>query len=156
RLKLAPRAPDIRPVARAAAPVAEPQRKLSLAEKQLIQGVLQRPEIAAGLEPLLRGDFLSGIWSGPVLKELAKDPVQNVETILETIQDDDLKKEVRAALLEPFGPISEKQALASVQRLYDGHLVKKLEEVRDQLKQYGSGAAPAELVRKHMEIVAEK
>jgi hypothetical protein len=73
---------------------------------------------------------------------------------LETVQDEELKKEVRAAVLEPFGRISSEQALASAKRLYDSHLVQKIEEIRTQLKQYGSGAAPAELVRKHMEIVA--
>jgi len=46
--------------------------------------------------------------------------------------------------------------LDSVKRLYDSHLVQKLEETRQQLKMYGSGPAPAELVRRHMEIVAER
>lgn len=155
RLRLSPRRPDIRPVARTAGQF-EPQRKLSLAEKQLIQALLQDFAIAAALQPFLQGDFLSGIWSGPFLQQLVKDPARNVETVLESVQDEDLKKEVRAAVLEPFGRISNEQALASVKRLYDAHLVKKIEEIREQLKQYGSGAAPAELVRKHMEIVAEK
>jgi len=43
-----------------------------------------------------------------------------------------------------------------VKRLYDGHLVQKLEEIRQQLKQYGSGPAPQDLVRRHMELVAER
>ena len=85
-----------------------------------------------------------------------KDPTQSVESVLESVQDEDLKKEVRAAIMEPFGRISEDEALSSVKRLYDAHLVKKIEEIRSQLKQYGSGAAPAELVRRHMEIIAEK
>ena len=91
-----------------------------------------------------------------MLEQLIQEPARNIETVLESVQDDGLKKEVRAAVLEPFGPISTEQALASVKRLYDAHLVQKIEEIRQQLKQYGSGAAPAELVRKHMEIVAEK
>src|SRR5262249_12482596 len=37
RLNLSPRRPDIRPAVRRAAVIAEPERKLSLAEKQLIQ-----------------------------------------------------------------------------------------------------------------------
>jgi len=133
-----------------------PGRKLTLAEKQLIQALMQDPEIARAVHPLLEGDFLSGIWSGPVLKRLAEDPARNIEMVLEGVQDEELKKEVRAAVLEPFGRISGEQALASVKRLYDAHLVQKIEEIRAELKQYGSGAAPAELVRRHMEIVAEK
>jgi hypothetical protein len=75
---------------------------------------------------------------------------------LQNVQDEELKKEVRSAVLEPFGPISNDQALDSVKRLYDGHLVQKLEEIRQQLKQYGSGPAPQDLVRRHMELVAER
>ena len=142
-------------MARTAAPP-ETDRRLTLAEKQLIQALLQDPKIAPVLQPFLQGDFLAGIWSGPVLEQLIKDPVRNVEMALQSVQDDGLKKEVRAAVLEPFGRISDEQALASVRRLYDAHLAKKIEVIREQLKQYGSGAAPAELVRKHMEIVAEK
>jgi DNA primase len=153
RFNVTPRRPDVRPVVRTAAVVQE-ARKLTLAEKQLIQALLQDGQIARALEPFLHGDFLLGIWSGAVLAQLIKDPAQNVETALETVQDDELKKAVRAAVLEPFGRISSEQAVASVKQLYDAHLVKKIDEIRSQLKQYGSGAAPAELVRKHMEIVA--
>ena len=42
------------------------------------------------------------------------------------------------------------------QRLYDGHLVQKLEEIRDQLQQCGSGPAPADLLRWPMEIVGKE
>jgi DNA primase len=155
RLRLSPGRPYVRPMARTMT-LPETDRRLTLAEKQLIQALLQDPKIAPVLQPFLQGDFLAGIWSGPVLEQLIKDPVRNVEMALESVQDDGLKKQVRAAVLEPFGRISDEQALASVKRLYDAHLVKKIEEIREQLKQYGSGAAPAELVRKHMEIVAEK
>jgi len=58
--------------------------------------------------------------------------------------------------LEPFGTISNDQALDSVKRLYDGHLVQQLEEIRVKLKECGSGPAPAELVRRHIDIVAER
>jgi len=63
---------------------------------------------------------------------------------------------VRAAASEPFGAISTDQALDSVKRLYDGHLVQKLEEIRKKIKEYGSGPAPAELVGRYNEIVAER
>lgn len=155
RLNLTPGRPVVRPLVRTAVP-SEPQPKLTLAEKQLVQALIQRPEIAATLQPFWQSEFLSGTWSGPFLQRFAQNPTQNVETALEDIQDDELKKEIRAAVLEPFGSISEKQALASIQRLYDAYLVKKIETIREQLRQYGSGAAPAELVRKHMEVVAEK
>ena len=144
-----------RPGAHRAPPQAE-GRKLSLAEKQLIQALLQDPQIASALQPFLKGDFLAGIWSGPVLAQLVKDPAQNVEMTLENVQDEELKREVRAAVLEPFGRITSDLALSSIKQLYSAHLVKKEEEIREQFKQYGSGAAPEELVRKRMEIVAEK
>ena len=40
-------------------------------------------------------------------------------------------------------------------RLNNDFLVKKRVEILDQLKQYGNGAAPAELVEKHQQIVKE-
>src|SRR5215471_21771802 len=155
RLRLTPERPHIRPIARTPTPV-ENERKLTVAEKQLIQALLQGRDIAEALQPFLQADFGTRIWSQPVLQELVKDPVRNVETALMSVQDEALKQEVRAAVLEPFGPISTEQALDSVKRLYDGHLVQKLEEIRQQLKEYGSGPAPADLVRRHMDIVAER
>jgi DNA primase len=155
RLKLSPRRPEVRPVVRSAAPVGS-DRKLTVAEKQLIQALLQGRDIANALEPVLQGELGTRVWSRPVLEELVKDPGQHIETVLNNVQDEVLKREVRAALSEPFGPISTDQALDSVKRLYDGHLVQKIEEIRQQLKQYGSGPAPAELVRRHMDLVAER
>ena len=162
RLRVSPGKPAVgavynRPAAnRVTRQEVQPDRKLTLAEKQLIQAFMQDAEIARAVQPFLKGDFLSGIWSGAVLEQLVKDPARNIETVLETVQDEGLKKEVRSAVLEPFGRISGEQALASVKRLYDAHLVKKIEEIRTELQQYGSGAAPAELLRRHNEIVAEK
>ena len=155
RLKLTPRRPDIRPSARV--PVAaEVERKLTFAEKQLIQALLQGMEIQAALQALSEGDFGGQIWCLPVLEQLIKDPARNVETALMSVQDEALKHEVRAAASEPFGAISTDQALDSVKRLYDGHLVQKLEEIRKKIKEYGSGPAPAELVGRYNEIVAER
>src|SRR3989442_12074138 len=62
----------------------QPDRKLTLAEKQLIQAFMQDSEIARAVQPFLKGDFLSGIWSGAVLEQLVKDPARNIETVLET------------------------------------------------------------------------
>jgi DNA primase len=155
RLNVSPRRPDVAPAVRTAS-IPEASRKLTVSEKQLIQALLQDAKIAAAMQPHLQGEFLAGIWSGPVLAQLVKDPAQNVEMALQSVQDEELKKEVRSAVLEPFGRISGDQALASVRRLYDAHLVKKLEEIREQLKKYGSGAAPPDLLRRHKEIVAEK
>jgi DNA primase len=66
RLNLTPRRPDIRPARLGkfggefgVRPLnSPPERKLTLAEKQLIQALLQDREIAAGLKPLLQGEFL--------------------------------------------------------------------------------------------------
>ncbi|HEY2384060.1 MAG TPA: DNA primase [Terriglobia bacterium] len=156
RLKVTPRRPEVRPVARTPLPVA-PERKLKSSEKQLLHALLQGMDIASVLEPLFSSDFKGQFWSRPVFEELVKDPARNVEMALQNVQDEELKKEVRAAVLEPFGLISNDQALDSVKRLYDSHLVQKLEEIRLQLKEYGSGEpAPQELVRRLAELKAEQ
>jgi hypothetical protein len=155
RLKLTPRRPDIRPLARTAA-TKEADRKLTFAEKQLIQALLQGTDIANALLPFLESDFGTRIWARQVLENLVKDPARNIENALVNVQDNALKHQVRAAVLEPFGQISNDQALDSVKRLYDGHLVQKLEEIAQQLKQYEPGPAPTELIQKKMEIVAER
>jgi DNA primase len=155
RLKLSPGRLDVRPIVRTSTRV-EAERKLTVAEKQLIQALLQGRDIAAALQPFLEGEVGTRIWCRPVLQQLVKDPARNVEIALMDVQDEALKQEVRAAVLEPFGPISDDQALDSVKRLYDSHLVQKLEEIRLQLQKYGSGPAPADLVRRHMDIVAER
>jgi DNA primase len=164
RLNLTPRRPDVRPRNSGSDPNfrapgklgSDPElRKLSLAEKQLIQALLQDSGIAVQLRPMLQGEFLSEIWSAPVLEKLVNDPGRNVEMALEDVQDEQLRREVRAAVLEPFGRVSPDQAIASVKQLYDGFLVKKLGEIREQLKQYGSGAAPAELMTTYKDMVAK-
>jgi DNA primase len=155
QLKVSPRRPEIRSVARMAATL--PQgRKLDVSEKQLIQALLQNPALGTALKEFLGSEFWTGVWSSPVIEKLVQDPNQNVELALETVQDDDLKREVRAAILEPVGLISPEQALASVKQLYIDHLVQKLRDSSNQLKQYQSGSAPKELVQKHMEMVKEK
>jgi DNA primase len=155
QLRISPR----RPEPRTAVPAArlQAQRRLTDSEKQLIHGLLQVPERARDLEPFLTTGFLSEVWSRRVVEELIKDPGRNVEMILESVEDEELRKAVRAAVLEPFGTVSNGQVRASVAQLYDSYLVKMEKEVREQLKHYGPGtAAPAELVRKQAEIAAEK
>jgi DNA primase len=155
RLKVTPRRPEVRPVARTVVPL-EAERKLKSSEKQLLHALLQGLDIVSALQPLFSQEFRGEFWSRPVLEGLVKDPARNVEMALQNVQDEELRKEVRAAVLEPFGPISSDQALDSVKRLYDGHLVQKLEEIRQQLKQYGSGPAPQELVRRLADLKAEQ
>lgn len=155
RLKLTPRRPDVRPVARTTAAVPA-GKKLTVAEKQLIQALLQGRPLGPALAPLLESDVAGTIWSRPVLQHLVKNPEQSIETTLANVEDEALRSEIRAAVLEPVGSISDDQALDSVKQLYDLRLVQKLEEIRQELHQYGAGPAPAELVRKHMEIVAER
>ncbi len=155
RLNLSPRRPSLPRIIRTFR-AEESARTLTLAEKQLIQALLQDKTIAGALQPFLRADFMSTIWSGPVLERLIKDPVLNVETALQDISDEQLKSAVRAAVLEPFKQITAEIASVSLGQLYQAHLVQKEKEIREQLKQYGSGAAPAELVRMQMEISVEK
>jgi DNA primase len=155
QLKVTPRRPEIRSVARIATPVPQ-RRKLDLSEKQLIQALLQNAALGTALKEFLGREFWTGVWSSPVIERLVQDPSQNVELALETVQDDDLKREVRAAIMEQVGAISPEQALASVKQLYIDHLVQKLRDSSEQLKQYQSGSAPKELVQRHMEMVREK
>ena len=131
-------------------------RKLSLAEKQILQALLQDAEIAASLKRFLESDFLEGIWSGGVLKRLIEGGSSDIEWALEGVGDDALEHEVRAAALEPFTPIGPDVAIVSMGQLYQEYLVKQEGEIRAQLKTYGPGVAPVELVRKQMEIASEK
>ena len=131
-------------------------RKLSLAEKQILQALLQDAEIAASLKRFLESDFLEGIWSGGVLKRLIEGGSSDIEWALEGVGDDALEHEVRAAALEPFTPIGPDVAIVSMGQLYQDYLVKQEGEIRAQLKTYGPGVAPVELVRKQMEIASEK
>src|SRR5262245_35619224 len=55
RLKLTPRRPEVRPVARKPVQL-QTERKLTVAEKQLIQALLQGRDIASVLQPFLQAD----------------------------------------------------------------------------------------------------
>ncbi len=131
-------------------------RRLTLAEKQILQALLQDAEIAASLKRFLESDFLGGIWSGGVLKRLIEGGSSDIEWALEGVGDEALEHEVRAAALEPFTPIGPEVAIVSMGQLYQEYLVKQEGEIRAQLKTYGPGVAPVELVRKQMEIASEK
>jgi DNA primase len=131
-------------------------RNLTLAEKQLIQALLQDPEISTSLKPFLENDFLAGIRSGGVLKRLIDGGSSGVESALEGIEDTELEQQVRAAALEPFTRIGHEVAIVSMGQLYQEYLVKKEEEIRAELKTYGTGVAPPDLVRKQMDIATEK
>ena len=132
------------------------KQKLTLAEKQIIQAVLQDPGVAASLEPFAGGEFLSVIWAGRIIEKLIRAPGVNIEQVLDGLDDAELEQEVRAAALEPFGKISSEVAVVSMGQLYQDHLVKTEREIREQLEAYKSGAAPPELVRRQMAIVTEK
>src|SRR5205823_6271441 len=95
-------------------------------------------------------------WSYPVIAGLVQHPHSNIEDDLGSVTDEELLRQVRATVFEPFGRVTAEQALASIAQLYDAHLVKKEREIREQLKQYGAGAAPDELVRQQQDIATEK
>ena len=90
------------------------KQKLTLAEKQIIQAVLQDPGVAASLEPFAGGEFLSGIWAGRLIEKLIREPGVNIEEVLDGLGDVELEQEVRAAALEPFGKISSEVAVVSM------------------------------------------
>jgi DNA primase len=132
------------------------ERFLKPSEKQLIHALLQDRGVGRHIEPFLTAQFLTEAWSYPVIAGLVQSSTGNVEDVLRQLTDEELQRQVRAAVFEPFKRITTEEALASVAQLYDVHLVKKEREIREELKQYGSGAAPAELVRRQMEIAAQK
>ncbi len=132
------------------------RHRLTLAEKQIIQAVLQDSGIAASLQQFMASDFLSEIRSGPVIRKLIGDPETGIESALEGLDDSALAGEVRAAAMEPFGRIRPEVAIVSMGQLYQDHLTRKEKEIREQLKTFGPGAAPADLVRRQMEIASEK
>jgi len=158
RLKLTPRLPEVRPAIRntgVASNLAGSERKLKPAEKQLIQALLQDVEIARGMKPLLDGEFLSEVWSASVLQRLVKEPGGHIEMALEGVQDEELLKQVRAAVLEPFGRISLDEARSALQRLKNDSLVKQRVEIFEQIKQRGPGPERVDLTKKFQEIVQE-
>jgi len=154
QLKITPGRAAIRPKVMTSEVVTRPSLKDS--EKQLIHALLQDRVVAKSIEPFLTTEFMAGAWSFPVIAGLIQDPDRNIEEILGSISDEDLRREIRATVLEPFGRVTAEQALASIAQLYDAHLTKKEKEIRQKLQEYGSGAAPAELVSQQMEIAAEK
>jgi DNA primase len=157
RLNLSPRRPDVNVGFRnkVVFESRRSERKLTSTEKQLIHALLQDMEIARALQPILQEEFLAGVWSAAVLEKLVKEPGGNVEKALESVQDEELRKEVRAAVLEPFGRISTDEALSSVGQLKTDCLVKKRKEILGELKQYGNVAAPRELLEKLKAIDGE-
>ena len=123
------------------------KRRLTLAEKQVVQAVLQDPTVATSLQKFLEGGFLSGVWAGRVIEKLIREPSTDIEQVLDGLDDPELEQEVRAAAIEAFGKIPPEVAIVSMGQLYQDHLVETEKEIRQQLETYKSGSAPAELVR---------
>jgi hypothetical protein len=155
RLNVSPRKPKMGPTVPPQMQPAHPARRLSDSEKQLIHGLLQDPEQCRVVEPLLETGFLVDAWSRPVLDQLIRNPKRSIHLILESLDDDELKTAVRAAVFEPFGDITARHVLASVAQLYDAHLVKQEKDIREQLRECGA-RAPVELLRKQEKIAIEK
>jgi DNA primase len=153
RLQLKGRASDLAPLRRPGAP--PPAKRLGSAERQLIQALGQDANLAASLRPLLEDAFWKDAWSWPVIEHLILAP-GSLDTALDEVTDEELRKQVREAVLEPVGPLTMEHARASIQKLYDAHLVKKEQEIKEQLQQYGPAGAPAELLEKHRDIVSER
>jgi hypothetical protein len=131
-------------------------RLLKDSEKQLIHALMQDRQVSRSIEPFIGSEFLASAWSFPVITGLVQNPDRNIEEVLGSLEDEELRRQVRAAVFEPFARVTTEEALASIAQLYDAHLVKKEKEIREQLKEYGSGAAPPELAKKLMDIATEK
>jgi len=154
RLNLTGRKGDVKSLRRQAAPPA-PVRRLPDAEKQLIQALGQDEAMRKVLQPFLQEEFWNDAWSWPVLKRLIESS-SNLEAALEDLQDEELARQVREANMQSDGRLTVEHVVASVQKLYDAHLVKKDMAVREQLKQCGPEGAPADLLQKRQEIVQER
>jgi len=157
RLNITGRRPDLKPVMRPAPP--EPARRLSDAERQLIQALLGSQDmgnsVRQALQPLADQAFWRDAWSWPVLDRLIEG-VQAMESILDGNTDAELVSEVRAAALEPSGSLTMDHVYASVQKLFDAHLSLKEKGIREELQKCGTQGAPTDLLRRLQEIQAER
>jgi len=153
RLKLSPRRPDLQPVSRQS--VVTTSRKLTEAEKQLIQALVLNRNVSEAIEPLRDQAFWQGVWSWPALTRLL-DSAGNVEKALSGLEDEELAGEVRAAVMDSPGALTIEQVMESINKLYDAHLVKREQEIREQLNSYKSEGAPRELLVERQAIMLER
>jgi DNA primase len=154
RLNLQGRRPDLKPVMRAVAP--QPVRRLSDAEKQLIQALLHSEEMVRPvLEPLVDQEFWREVWSWPVLGKLIKG-AESMESALEGLDDVALAGEIRGAALESGQALTLEHVFASVQQLFDAHLSRKEKAIGEELKKCGNAGAPVELLKRLQEIQFER
>ncbi len=154
QLKLTPGRREAKPRTSVIQTVA--RKTLKDSEKQLIHALLQDSEAGRSIEPFLGEEFFVQAWSYPVITGLIRNPDTNIENVLGSLEDEGLAREVRAAIFEAFSKITTAEVLSSIVQLNDAHLVKQEKEIREQLKQHGSGAVPDELMKKLMAIAAEK
>lgn len=157
RLNLAGRKPDLPRVMRPAPPPAA--RRLSDAEKQMIQALMGSEEVGVTvrqvLQPLVEREFWQEAWSWPVLERLIEGP-QSVEAALDGLEDAELVSEIRAAALEPASTLTVDHVMASVQTIFDAHLSGKEKAIREELKKCGNEGAPADLLKRLQDIQSER
>ena len=131
------------------------KRRLTDAEKQIIHAVLNDAEVARSLEPFLVDDFLSGVWAGPVIETLIKNPDLGIEGAMDGVEDKELTQAVRAAVIESSGTVPLDMAIVSMGRLFEEHLLKEERQLQEKFNQC-SGRAPVELLERKMEIASQK
>jgi DNA primase len=153
RLKLTGRRPELQPVRRSV--VVPSERRLTEAEKQLIQALVQDRIAAEAVEPFREDQFWTEVWSATVVMRLL-DTEGDVEKALADIEDEGLVSQVRAAVSDRPGNLTLKHVNAAVQELRMFPLIKLEREIQEQLNRYGSEAAPHELLVKRQEIMAER
>jgi DNA primase len=158
RLRMKGRPAEVAPGKRAETPV--PAKRLANAERQLIQALTQihgeGQRIGRELRSLCEAEFWKDAWSWPAIEALILEPESSLVVVLERVEDEELRKQIREAALEQVGALTIEHAMACVHKLYDGFLVKRELEIREQLKQCGPGGAPAELLERHRGIVTER
>jgi hypothetical protein len=155
QLHLTPGRPEIRPRAKAVKMMSK--QMLTETEKQLIHGLLQDRQLGRSIEPHLNEEFLKRIWSFSILEGLTRQTERSLEEILTPLEDDELRKQVRAVDFEEVrAQVTVRDVESCVQQLRLAYLVKQEEEVQEQLKSYVSIPAPIELVQRKIDIAAQK
>jgi DNA primase len=154
QLKLTPGRHEPKP--RVSVPKVLPHKVLGASEKQLIHALIQNVEICRQIAPFVEG--LTDVWSFPVITGLVQTPGIHLEDILRSVEDEELQRQVRAAVAESFGRVTFDQAFSSVCTLQrDANLVKEDRDIGEQLKKYeGAEGAPQEFLKRKMEIALKK
>jgi hypothetical protein len=150
---MSPGRQDPRP--KAASLSTTPKKKLSASEAQLIHALEQDRNAGRMIEPFLNEGYLAGAWSFPVIAGLIQNPDRNIEHVLGSLEDVELRQAIRAALFDKVAPVKPEEILASIAQLNDSQLVQKQKEIQQKLTSEDPGAQ-RDLASQLMDIARTK